>query len=348
MILVGTDKEFIEKDFSVYEGACEYQESTLQLPFGEFSILSELKEGLVTAVEAIIALTLCYRSDWNSGLTWRTSTRKLAELLNLSQRYIRSVLERAAKWIERMTAPKGNVAGTFKVTHHRCEPAMVPMDKDNRPKSFAVPRGKGGIFERLFAGDIDWKACLIWLLLKLHSDWTTGVTDPITMKTLAKWTRFSKRTVCDAIQMLRDAGMLERVSKPWERSVFQLFPKPYKKRAVRRRAKRKLEKSERREMRAEGAWRYSLNELYRLNVETEEIEKRKVKGRGKWQPVTDWDRHRMYNKIREDFEAVLKARRAIWSGFNSALDGSDNAAGGSDSAHPSVSTGVQGRQPLLF
>ena len=343
MVLVG-----IDKDFSVYEGACEYQESTLQLPFGEFSILSELKEGLVTAVEAIIALTLCYRSDWNSGLTWRTSTRKLAELLNLSQRYIRSEIEKMVQWIERMTLPKGNTAGTFKVTHHRCEPAMVPMDNDNRPKSFAVPRGKGGVFERLFAGNIDWKACLIWLLLKLHSDWTTGVTDPITMKTLAKWTRFSKRTVCHAIQMLRDAGMLDRVSKPWERSVFQLFPKPYKKRAVRRRAKRKLEKSERREMRAEGVWRYSFNELYRLNVETTEIERRFVKNRGRWQPLKDRERHDMPKKIKRDFKRTLAVHGMFRGGSHSAGSGSDNARGGSYSAHPSVSTGVRGRQPLLF
>ena len=51
------------------------------------------------------------------------------------------------------------------------------MDKDDRPLSFAVPRGAGGVFERLFAGDIDWKAALVWLMLKLHSDWTTGITD---------------------------------------------------------------------------------------------------------------------------------------------------------------------------
>ena len=162
--------------------------------------------GRASPIEAMVALVLCYRSNWSTGLTWRTSSRQLAELLDISKRYVRSVLEKAAKWIERRTRPNGNVAGTFCVRHHRCEPAMVPMDRDDRPKSFAVPRGKGGVFERLFAGDIDWKAALVWLILKLHSDWATGITDKMSMATLAKWVGFGKRTVCDAIKALRDAG----------------------------------------------------------------------------------------------------------------------------------------------
>ena len=339
MVLAVTNK--IDKDIPIFKLGFEYQETTLQLPFGEFSILPELMAGRVSAIEAMVALTLCYRSNWDSGLTWRTSSRKLAELLHLSQRYIRSVVEKMVQWIQRKTAPKGNVAGTYRVVHHRCEPAMVPMDKDNRPKSFAVPRGKGGIFERLFAGDIDWKAALIWLMLKLHSDWETGVTDPVTMKTLAKWMGFSKRTVCEAIQTLRDAEMLQRVSKPWERSVFQLYPKPPENRAARRRKKRQSENSQNREMRVEGVWRYSFNELYRLNVETEAIEKRAVKGRGKWKPLTDYDRHRMYKSIQKDFKRILEVRRAIFGGSHSAQSGSHSAGSGSHSAHPSVGRGLQ-------
>ena len=339
----------ITDDIPICKPGFEYQESTLQLPFGEFSILSELMVGRVRPIEAMVALTLCYRSYWATGLTWRSSTRKIAKLLHISQRYVRSALESATQWIQRKTAPKGNVAGTFRVTHHGCEPAMVPMDKDNRPKSFAVPRGKGGLFERLFAGDIDWKACLVWLMLKLHSDWTTGVTDPMRMKTLAKWVGFGKRTVCDAIKTLRDAGMLERLSKKWECSVFQLYPKPSENRAARRRAKRKSEKWEGREMRAEGDWRYSFNELYRLNVETGEIETRRVKGRGKWETLRDRDRHRMPKVIQTAFEQTLAAVRGlgrVLGGSDSAQSGSDSAGGGSHSAHPSVGRGLQGTSPL--
>ena len=334
---------FLSTDTPIDKPAFEDQESTLQLPSGDFSILSDLIMGRVSPIEAMVTLTLCYRSNWESGLTWRTSSRQLANLIHISQRYVRSVLEKATQWIQRETAPNGNLAGTFRIVHHRCEPAMVPMDRDERPKSFAVPRGKGGIFERLFAGDIDWKACLIWLILKLHSDWATGVTDPISMATLTKWVGFSKKTVCEAIQMLQDAGMLERLSKPWERSVFQLYPKPYKDRAARRQEKRQAEKSQRREMRAEGVWRYSLNELYRLNVETTEIEKRAVKGRGKWKPLRDRERHLMPKAIQRDFEESLKVHRVITvlGGSDSAQNGFDHAQDGFDSAHSPVDRDLQ-------
>ena len=326
----------VSGDTPIFKPAFEYQESTLQLPFGEFSILSDLIAGRVNPIEAMVTLTLCYRSNWDSGLTWRTSSRKLADLLHISPRYARLVLEKAGQWIQRKAAPKGNLAGTFQIVHHRCEPVMVPMDRDERPKSFAVPRGNGGIFERLFVGDIDWKACLIWLVLKLHSDWATGVTDEVSMATLAKWVGFSKKTVCEAIQTLRDAGMLERLSKLWERSVFQLYPKPPENRAGRKRAKRESDKWEYREMRVEGDWRYSFNELYRLNVKTAEVETRETKGRGKWQPLKDRKRHRMPKKIRAAFDQTLEVRHAVTGGFHSAGSGSHSAGSGSHSAHPSA------------
>ena len=331
----------IDKNAPIFKLDFEYQASTVQLPFGEFSIIDDLMAGRVRPIEAMVTLVLCYRSNWANGLTWRTSSRQIADLIHVSHRYVRETLEKAAKWVQRKTAPQGNVAGTFQVRHHRCEAAMVPMDKDDRPKSFAVPRGEGGIFERLFAGDIDWKACLVWLVLKLHSDWKTGVTDKVSMRTLAKWTGFGKKTVCDAIETLREAGMLERLSKRWECSVFQLYPKPYKHRAARRREKRK---GKYREMRAEGEWRYSLNELYRLNVSTAEIEKRTVKGRGRWQPLKDRDRHRMPKVIKAAFDRAMEAVRALrgrYGGSDSAQSGSDSAGGGSHGAHPSVGKGVR-------
>ena len=339
----------IHKDTPIFKPAFEYQESTLQLPFGAFSIFSDLKENRVSPIEAIVTLTLCYRSNWATGLTWRTSSRQLADLLHISHRYVRSVLEKASQWIQRKTIPKGNIAGTFRVRHHRCDPAMVPMDDQERPLSFAVPRGKGGIFERLFAGDIDWKAALVWLMLKLHSDWTNGVTDKLSMKTLAKRVGLGKRTVCDAIRTLQDAGLLERLSKRWECSVFQLYPKPYKNRAARRREKRQSEKWEGREMRAEGAWRYSFNELYRLNVKTAEIQTRKVKNRGSWEPLRDRQRHEIPKVIRVAFEQTLEAVRSLRrfsGGSHSAQGSSDNAHSGSHSAHPTFESGSEATLPL--
>ena len=49
------------------------QESTLQLPFGHHSILSALLDGNISPIQAMVVLCLCYRSNWATGNTWRTS-----------------------------------------------------------------------------------------------------------------------------------------------------------------------------------------------------------------------------------------------------------------------------------
>ena len=336
----------VPKDAPIFKPAFEYQESTLQLPFGDFSIFSDLKANRVSPIEAMVTLTLCYRSNWSTGSTRRTSSYQLSDLLHISHRYIRDTLTKATDWIQRKTAPKGHTAGTFQITHHRCDPALVPMDKDNRPLSFAVPRGAGGPFERLFAGDIDWKAALIWLMLKLYSDWTTGITDEVSMKTLAKWVGFGKQTVCDAIKRLQAAGMLERLSEKWKCSQFQLYPKPYENRAERRRAERQAEKWQRREMRTDGEWRYSFNEKYRLNVNTAEIQTRQVKNRGNWQPIKDRDRHQIPKAIRTDFDRSLEATRAILGSSQSTQSGSQSAGSSSHNAHPPFERDAEATPPL--
>ena len=332
----------INKDTPIFKPAFEYQESTLQLPFGEYSIFSDLQANRIRPIEAMVVLVLCYRSTWSTGRTWSTSSRKLAECLHISHRYVRDVLLKAAAWIDRKRLPKGNRAGTYQITHHLCDPELVPLDKDDRPLSFAVPRGAGGVFERLFAGDIDWKAALVWLMLKLHSDWTTGITDKNRMATLAKWVGFSKQRVCTAIKTLQEAGMLKRLSEKWECSVFQLYPKPYEKRAARRLAERQAEKSKSREMRISGEWRYSFNERYRLNVGTAEIQTRKAKNRGKWRPLADRERHLMPKAIHIAFDQTLEAVRSlrrVLGGSDSAHSGSDSAHSGSDNAHPTSERG---------
>ena len=85
----------IDKNTPIFKPAFEYQESTLQLPFGEFSIFSDLKANRVSPLEAMVTLTLCYRSNWSTGLTWRTSSRQLSDLIHLSHRYIRDALSKA-------------------------------------------------------------------------------------------------------------------------------------------------------------------------------------------------------------------------------------------------------------
>ena len=96
----------IDKNTPIFKPAFEYQESTLQLPFGEFSIFSDLKANRVSPLEAMVTLTLCYRSNWSTGLTWRTSSRQLSDLIHLSHRYIRDALGKATAWIQRKRSRK--------------------------------------------------------------------------------------------------------------------------------------------------------------------------------------------------------------------------------------------------
>ena len=313
------------------------QESTLQIPFGEFSILSELKNGAVKPIVAITTLALGYRSNWSTGITWKTSTRMLAELLGISHRYVRDALSEAKAWITRKTPPRGNVAGNFYITHHNCETNEIPTDKHGIPLSFAVPRGESGIFEMLFSGKITWKAALTWLLLKLHSCWTTGVTNAISMATLAKWTGFGKATIIKIVKQLRKAGLLKRLSKRHETSVFQLIPKPYKTRKDRKLPKPKRKKYYDKQMKSDGIYCYSINALYRLNRETGDIEHREHKNRGEWKRISDHHRCvKMPKAIREDFERVLVVMRSINGSSDTAHSGSDTAHSGLDTAQGNV------------
>ena len=70
----------LNKETPIFKPAFEYQESTLQLPFGEYSIFSDLQANRISPIEAMVALVLCYRSTWSTVLTWPTSSRELANL----------------------------------------------------------------------------------------------------------------------------------------------------------------------------------------------------------------------------------------------------------------------------
>ncbi len=115
--------------------------------------------------------------------------------------------------------------------------------------------------------------------------------------------------------------MLERLSKRWERSVFQLYPKPRSEpRAVRRRkkrAKKKADKNARRQMRADGNYRFSFNEKYRVDVTTGDIDVREGYGRGLWKRASDYHiRQVMYPSIREAFRQAVEAAQSLQAIFS--------------------------------
>ena len=316
-------------------------ESTHQVPIGEFSALHELREGNLRAVEAFVLCVLNYRSNWVSGKTWRSSLRELCDLTGISIRYIREVLSELmdSGWVSYIT--KGvNFGSRYQLVHHNCGRDEVPTDKNGRALKFAVPQGKGGIFERLFAGDICWKSVVIWIMLKVYSCWKTGKTYSINIKTLSKWVRMSPQTVCDCLRELTQAGLLKRLTPKHEPGVYQLYPKPNGKPKPVYRPKRDKKSTDTREraMRVDGDWRLSFNELWRVNVETTEIQTRKSRWSGIWRRPSGYEYYQVMPKsIQAAFDeaifvhAELKAALGVTDGAAAVTDG---AGAVTDSAQP--------------
>lgn len=297
-------------------------ESTHQVPFGEFSALSELRSGNLRAVETLILSVLNYRSNWQSGKTWRSSLRELSSLTGISIRYLRDNLSDLldSGWLSYIT--KGITTGSrYQLQHHLCSRDEVPTDKDGRPLKFAVPQGKGGILERLFKGDISWKSALIWIMLKLHSDWKTGVTYPISIDTLRKWCRMSPQTVCDCLKELSEAGLLKRTNSKHEAGIYQLYPKPDGKPKPVYRPKREKSSTDTqtRAMRFDGDWRFSFNELWRVNVETYEVQTRSSRRKGVWRKASDYQRyHEMPKAISDAFDECIMVHHIAKESLRSA------------------------------
>ena len=62
-------------------------ESTMQLPFGFGSALSDFMCGDLCAADFLLLCVFNYRSNYASGRTWFTSLRDLSRLTSLSIRY---------------------------------------------------------------------------------------------------------------------------------------------------------------------------------------------------------------------------------------------------------------------
>ena len=215
----------------------EFEADTMPVPRGPYSVLSELREGNLTAAEAITLLCFNHGSTWNSGATWAMSSHYLSDLLGIgmSRSYVVKNLANLKKkgWIDTIDTenPSGN---RYRLRHHLCEYQDVPVNKDGKPLTFAVPRGPGGPLERCFDGDISWKAALAWISLKLRSNWkahedTAGQTEAATLLELSKRCRITLPNYQKLITELTVAGMLERLSPKSQKAIFQLYPKPFPK-----------------------------------------------------------------------------------------------------------------------
>ena len=290
----------------------EFDADTMQVPRGQFSVLSELAKGNLTSAEAIIYLCLNHGSSWNSGATWGLSGPYLSKILGtgMSRSYVVKTLGSldAKGWIE--TIAKDNPSGNqYRLRHHLCDPEDVPVDRDGKPLKFAVPRGEGAPLERCFDGEISWKAALVWISLKFRSNWkahedTAGQTEKATLLELSKRCRISLPTYHPLITELTQAGMLERLTPKSQKAIFQLYPKPYPK-PVQPRAEIREESVGGKIIKSDGEYMYANNWQYRCHMESGDVERRQ-RG-GTWKKVSDYHKYQeMPQAIRRDFDRGIE------------------------------------------
>lgn len=283
---------FISTDTPISKLVFEYEEKSMQVPCDFGSILFQLQDGLICAFEALVYLDLNRMSTWSNGETRWISSSKLARVYDMSLRWVREVLYvRLEKWAKRFKI--GRKGSRYHLVHHNCDPDKVPTDRLGDPKKFAVALGEGGPFDRLYKGDISWRACLIWIVLFYYSEWdpkksNCGETIPMPLDTLSKKVRIRKQTVSEAIKELTQAGMLKRLTPRWEAGVYQLYPKPRPKGHVEH-AKEKWERSRGRpgisesEPHSDATHYYSYNNLVRCRIEDLQFETRQ-RGSNVWKP----------------------------------------------------------------
>ena len=292
----------------------EIQEDTQQTPAGFGSPLWLLKDRLMKPFQCYQALKINGNSGWDIGISHSQSTREEAKESGISHSYVQKAWTSLCNLGVFKRLSSAWKTSKFEITHHLCDSDKIPLDKDGRPLKCAVPRGNGGPFERVQAGDITWKGALIWILLKVvRSNWATGETEPTTREWIVQWTGFSKKTVCDNIKQLVWAGMLtEAPRRHHEGTVFQLYPKPY----LKRRERAPKEFRTWRSMRAEGHWRYSFSEQYRVNVATTDIQFRSDKNKP-FRNISDKRRAEMPKSMQEHFDMAIKfwTQQEITSGI---------------------------------
>ena len=304
---------------STYPIPYEFEADTMQVPRGQYSVLSELAKGNLTSAETMIYLCLNHGSTWNSGSTWCMSGPYLSKLLGtgVSRQYVQTTLAKLTKkgWIE--TIDKDNPSGyRYQIRHHLCDNDDVPVDNDGKPLKFAVPRGPGGPLERCFEGDISWKASLVWIVLKLRSNWkahedTAGQTEKATLLELSKRCRMKNAGFQKIITELTEAGMLVRLTPKSQAAIFQLYPKP-RARDVQPTAPRRRERVAGKELTTDGEYWYSHNNQYRCHREMQDVEKRQ-RG-GTWKRVSDYEKYQvMPSVILRDFERAIEAKRDVES-----------------------------------
>ena len=134
-----------------------------------------------------------------------------------------------------------------------------------------MPTGAGSVYEKLENQEIGWQAFVYWQLLKMLSDWKTGIVS-LTYAETQEWLKFGPKTISTIKQEIESAGLFERISKPFQAFACQLFPKPY---PTRRRRRHENPKS----MKLIDGFYYSFNGKWRVRRTDGQIHTKVENGR---------------------------------------------------------------------
>ena len=280
----------------------EYQDKTHPVPIGWESVLSDLEQGKIKAVAAMLFIVANYFSSWQSNKTHNLSINNFSEYMGIVPSYVCKALKQANRFLKKL---KSTRSGTiYGITKHDYAEEVPGFERE--PKYLQIPYGFGSPIERLFKGHIAWKSCLVWIILKVHSNWVTGITEPTNMLELARLCRMGPQTICACIEELKEAGLLKRLSARNEAAVYQLLPKP----------KPKKKKRDSDEYGEDWFGHYtpthviSRNYQYRICLKRGDFENRV--GYNKWRRVSDHELHTAIPKeIVEDLKLAYDVRSSI-------------------------------------
>ena len=197
-------------------------------------------------------------------------------------------------WLTVEGRRKTDGAYFYRVVHHKCDPQDTPVDKDGRPQKCAVPKGAGSPSQLLADGKITWRVFVDWISRKIHSCWTSGIVS-LTVREASKLMRFTAKTISENAKKMMELGMLDRLSAKFERSEYQMFPKPYPDRRERTPEECMTQKA----MKLIKGWYYSFNGLWRFEKETFRLQMREHDGR--WIESNLEKLYRINKSIHHDF-----------------------------------------------
>ena len=236
-------------------------------------------------------------SNWDTGISHALSQRRLAELLNVKShsqvhRGLQWLIENG--WLEVEGQRKSDGAYFYRIVHHKCDPQDTPTDRDGRPQKCAVPRGKGSPTQLLTEGKITWRIFVDWTTRKIKSCWVTGVIS-MTVREASKLMKFTTKTISENAKKMMELGMIDRLSAKFERSEYQMFPKPYPDRRERTPEVCMTKKA----MKLIKGWFYSFNGLWRFEKDTFRLQMREHGGR--WIESNLGTLYRINKSIHHDF-----------------------------------------------